>query len=132
MHKPSKAFEKEIKFFTKQLDKFKKKLKLEYMFRYMRPHDDMLKALEFYPPGRKIIVEWGKWAAAHCEIYNHDYVNRTGKKGEGCFELTLEVQKIIRNREGSGINEGGYVVISPDHRPSAIYTEKGKLIWKHK
>lgn len=131
VHKPAEEFEKKLELYWRQLDAFKDKINLEYAIRSFRPGEDekVGRALEFCPPGRKIIVEWDEWATVLCEILEKK-TNPNATGDESSLEVFAEVKKIFKNSKDSGIEKGVHVKISDTDRPSAIYTEDGKLLWK--
>lgn len=125
-HKLPKCYEKVKTNVCKVMDMYN----IIVAFDHYEQKDEMLKAVEEYPIGSEIIVEWRNGACALCEIITRNI--SIGDEESFNNGINLRVEKVIHEAPDGMLKPGRFVTIMEGHRPFAIYAEDGKRLWKNK
>ncbi|WP_342542127.1 hypothetical protein MHH33_14410 [Paenisporosarcina sp. FSL H8-0542] len=96
--------------------------------------DDLISALNKYPNGTIVLVEWKNELKVKAEldtIYETDNGLELTEEGyEEYFACTLRIIYIEQNFSNKVIREGKLLELSRKNSPNKIFLENGELIWK--
>lgn len=98
--------------------------------------DELLKAINKYPNGTKLIVSWKNGVEIEGEIdTNFETNNMLDMDEEGYQEYYACAFNVLAiknsSQEQSDIEIGGLIEISMQDPPLSIMSENGKIIWKN-
>lgn len=98
--------------------------------------DSLIKAINQYPNGTQLIVEWPNGCTVLGEIdtiYDSDDEEETGENYKVIYVCVFQVVDILgQSTEKEHFEKGDLIEVSMKNPPLKVLTVNGKVIWRNK